>query len=600
MKCSACGAYNKYEYTKCYRCGTTLASDSDANKKDKILLEHKSPLKNTPSFRQTIIVESRPEQEMPQKIKTERQIDSKDKTNNDLWSMNTKKKPFFIRKNNTAPPVVALKNEFVQEDTDSTDSISKTKNNRIRKRAAKGTNLDKLSHFTQGSEIDVILPPEEKRKREKKEKEKSKLKWGRLIVVSVVAASIIIGLVIGFFYLFQGVFSGVTSLFSGHEELPNDGEPLVERLMINGQSWHRITFYGEDGERILIEDPIRSLSIQDGKSILLLDDFSYIPTSNSKNEEELPFIEVALKASKFSKNGDETLLNVPSYNIEVPLSPLKIVYPTDISMVVENTQVLVKIKVEPGSRVIIDNFNLTDIVDSDGYVTKFVNLESGINKIRIRVETYKHRAIDYDITVEQPAMDVPINLNSPDSSSLTEDVNIEGITEPGASIYVDTYNLSADVDLDQATGEFKFRYKLNAFGWNEIAIEATTKDGRKSTLIHRIERIPNHREYTKAAHKMDYEQLSTIANSIVGRIFKCSGEIQKRIETDTSRMYLFNVGGDKLQFIMIEYNGKQDFEIGKKYDVYADVSGTYENYPLLTGRFIYLIEDKAEETTETN
>ena len=38
---------------------------------------------------------------------------------------------------------------------------------------------------------------------------------------------------------------------------------------------------------------------------------------------------------------------------------------------------------------------------------------------------------------------------------------------------------------------------------------------------------------------------------------------------------------------MIEYTGNQEFEVGSRYKIYADVTGIYQNYPLLTGRFIY-------------
>ena len=34
MKCEVCGAYNKSDYNKCFRCGTDLTSDNDKSNKE--------------------------------------------------------------------------------------------------------------------------------------------------------------------------------------------------------------------------------------------------------------------------------------------------------------------------------------------------------------------------------------------------------------------------------------------------------------------------------------------------------------------------------------------------------------------------------------
>ncbi|MCK5130205.1 MAG: hypothetical protein KAQ68_10150, partial [Clostridiales bacterium] len=257
-------------------------------------------------------------------------------------------------------------------------------------------------------------------------------------------------------------------------------------------------------------------------------------------------------------------------------------------------------KVETRSRVLIADQNKTDIVDSEGYVSMFVNLNPGVNEILISVETYKHQKVEKVIFIEHPELDVPISLTSPPSISRTEKVIIKGVVEPETDVYVDTFKLAAEVDIEE-DGTFKFTYSLNKYGWNEIEIIATSPDGKSSTLVHRIDRVPNHHTYTRVAHKMDFEQLNTMAGSIVGRIFKCTGTVHSRIETETSRMYKFDVGTDVVNYIMIEYNGRHDFEIGEQYDVYADVAGVYENYPHLIGRFIYPIEEETPEepTTDT-
>ncbi len=632
MKCPLCGAYNKPEYNKCVRCGNDLASDGDGKNQEKIILEHHSPLKNTPSFREAVIVEEVRE-EVQKDIKPGTHVPDQDE--NDLW--HGKKKKRHADRNKKHVPVLSLKDESDTPDEKKED-VHKT---RTKKRAQSGSNLHKISNIREGQEVEVLIPPEVKKKKKKeKKKRKYNIRWGRLSIVSITAAVLIIGMVIGFIYLFRGVLSGVTDIFASREGLPNDGKPIVERVMINGQTWHRVTFYGEDGERILVDDPVRSLSIEDNKAVLLLDDTSFIPeTDVNIDDEEVAetddevfeepgaveevgaanyvkdggYVRVALKAALFTEDGEEKPLYVEPYNIPVPLSPLKLVYPTDPDLVVEYTQVFVKIKTTLGSRVIIDGVNLTDEVDSLGFVEKFVNLNEGLNEIKIVTETTKHRTNTEYIYVTRPEQDVSIELDSPNSSHREKDIWIEGTTEENATIYVDTLHLSANVSeegfvTNDETGEvrkkFKFRYVLSSYGWNEIKIQATTPDGRSSTLVHRVERDPDHREYTKQAWNIldNYDWLSSSTEALVGKIFSCRGEVIEREDTDTDRLYLFNVGTESQpRYVMLKYTGKQNIKIGETYDMYADVVGTYKNYPMLTVRFVYdwTPPEETEETAET-
>ncbi len=611
MKCNVCGAYNKTEYKKCIRCGNSLMTDEQSKKQEKILIEHQSPLKNTPTFREAVIIEEKKEEEIIKDIKpgTHNQLPD----DMDLWTGKPKKHHFNDRKRKSVP-VLSLKDESNESEEEDQPKSKVSHPSRTRDKT-KSSNLNKVSKLREGQEVEVILPPEPKKKQKKeKVKKKSNLKWGRIVLVSSMAGIVIFGLIIGFFYLFRGVFSSASQIFAGHEEMPNGGRPLVERIMIDGQTWHQITFYGEDGERVHIDEPINdSLSIQNNKTILYLDDSSFIPEEDTQDD-SAEYVEVALKASLFSQEGEEIPLSVDSYSIEVPLSPLKIVYPTEPGMKVDYTQVLVKIKVDSGSRVIIDDINLTDIVDTNGYAQKYVNLNEGDNEILVEVETYKHRRHTEIIEVRRPILDVSIELSSPPSTSHEDAVWIEGTVEPNAEVFVDTSRVAADVsypetvtvEKDDGTTEvrkkFKFKYALSSFGWNDIEMLVETPDGRSATLIHRIERIPDHRLYTRSAWPMQYDYLSQSTSALIGQVFVCNGTVIKREDTDTSRMYLFDVGVDGLQYIMIEYNGNQDFEVGEKYSIYADVTGTYDNYPLLQGRFIYDWEEPeatdppAEET----
>lgn len=534
MKCPLCGAYNKPEYKKCFRCGTDLADEQ---------LEHSRH--SSPESDQSGIWTHKPQRQ---------------------------KQPFYIKRTSPQESLVAIDDEAAADD------VAEKK---------ESVNIQKIRRLKQGQTVNVIVP-KKKEKKAPKIRKRGGIRWFRLVMSLVVISAVLGGLVVGFIYAFRGVSSGISNLFDDRNELPNGGVPLVERVMIDGQTWHKITFFGQDGERILVENPIRSLTVYNGKAELLIDDNSYIPDSTDENY-GTELITVKIKASRFSLNGEETVLDVPDYNIEVPLSPLKLISPAEQGAVVDYSQVFVKVKILPGSRIFIGSKNLTDMVDSEGYVSTYINLDPtiGDNVIPISVETENHRMNRYDLTVNRPILDPIIVLTDPPSERDYSEVILEGKTEPGATLTTNVKQYTADLSVD-ADGNFRFGAKLNAFGTNEITITATTTDGRTSSLTHYIERKPAHREYTMMAWPIDdYDYLVSATEHLIGRVYKCTGFAVKKEETEDASLYLYDIGGGTQKYIYLQYSGQYDFQLNVTYDIYADVIGSYKNYPLLIARFIY-------------
>ena len=185
MKCKVCGAYNKSEYKKCIRCGNPLLSSDEEKKQEKILVEHQSPLKNTPTFREALIVEEKSEEKVEKDIRPGTHDDIPDEV--DLWTGTEKKSRFLARKKKHVP-VLSIKDESAGKKEEKPDKEQDTSPTRRFSRPPSGSNLEKLSKIREGQEVEVLLPPEEKIKKKKaKEKKKRKLKWGRLILVSSVA-----------------------------------------------------------------------------------------------------------------------------------------------------------------------------------------------------------------------------------------------------------------------------------------------------------------------------------------------------------------------------------------------------------------------------
>ena len=296
-----------------------------------------------------------------------------------------------------------------------------------------------------------------------------------------------------------------------------------------------------------------------------------------------------LKATIFSPNNRERTVTVDPYTIDIPLSPLKLIEPKEQGAETSSNRVTIKVKVTPGSRVIIGSNNATDRVNADGMVSSTVALEAkGMNFIKITVETKKHRRNAYELQVNRPVLAVPIVL-SDDMEDSTSDPTIEvsGSTAPGADVTTDA-TLSGGMNLDKSTGVFSFRAKLRLWGWNAISLTATDGSGKTSTLVCMVNHVPALEGYTKQAWPMDYAYLSASTESLLGQVYVCEGMVTEKLQDDETDRYLFNIGtSDDPKNIVLEYAKESTLKVGQYYKLYADVIGTQDGYPVLSARFAY-------------
>ena len=621
MKCPKCGAYNKPEYKKCYVCNSMLPQEyieekNTKNKKDMwtqsafregeevdVTNTQKETLQSENTKKDSFYDISSMDEELSKEEKKQYSIYAKREQAKERGVWGEGKSSRYTRRGEGNIPVVALEDESQEEVT------------KKRKRGSKyaveplSKNATRIRNFREGQEIGIVVPPEpEKPKENKKDnlpkkktyKKKLNIKWGRLILVNLFAIVLLFGLIMGIIALTNKVSESMSQLFVPRNQLPNNGQPLVERVLKDGQEWHTITFYGEDGDKILVEDEShnlkRTLTIHNNQAVLSLDDYSYIPLEGEEFYGE-EFTYVDIKAWHFDKDGNETELSVPNYRIGVPLAPLTVIYPEEQGDTVYTTQVLVRVKVEPESRVIIGSKNMSGNIDSEGYTSTYINLDAkGLNEIPILVEVDGYRANDYALLVNSPEKDVDIELVDAPTETQASELVINGKTEPGSTVMMDDSVLPLLIDYIDVKddGSFYLKTRLNDFGENEIKLDVTAADGRTATLKHIIYRKPLEGAYTSRAWAFDYAALSASANKLLNNVYYMQGYVIERIDTPEAKMFLFNAGtAADPQYVIFEYNGLNDLRVdGFIYDVYADVQGKYENYPKLYARFIYESEDQ--------
>lgn len=446
-------------------------------------------------------------------------------------------------------------------------------------------NRQKLERLRGKREVQVVVPARPAPfVQSQQPRRRFKIKWPRMIVSSLIIIMLFVGVGYGAFMLYKLVAGAASQLTADKQGAAAVLDPKVENVMIDGEAWHKITFYGKDGDVVLVADPKRSLPIKNGKAELMLNDQGYIPEDLVEDK-----VIVSLEALIISPDGKNTKITINPYEIKVPLSPLKIVLPKEQEVTTNEDSILVKIKVTPGSnRVLIGETNVTDYVNKDGYVSTTVNLNpNGVNTILIVVETGKHRKNNYELKVTWPVMDVPIKLNDPPTKTVDSTVTIEGGTTPGSTIETNAI-VSGSISQPKSDGTFHFKVKLKRWGWNDISITSKAADGSSSTMVHRINHMPTLGSYTKDAQVLDYAYLCSAAENMVGRIFKIEGTIEKKLESDISDYYLFNVGTmNEPKMLAVEYSKEEGLKPNQYYSIFADVTGVLDNYPVLTARFVY-------------
>ena len=273
MKCPQCGTDNKRGSQTCYMCGYKLVKGNI-------------------------------------KISSSQQMWSR---SSDEPSSPDTSKPYrhrnrYANKPSVSEPLVVINDEDKQIFVDGKGTVSPS-------------NHQKLNKLKDGQVVRISVPTISGKKK--------KMNWPRFIFSLLGLLVVLAGFVFGFY---KGVKFVSALIYQKQQQSAFNAQPtvpLVERVMVDGASWHKITFYGQDGERIMITEPRRTLSIHNGTAELMLEDASYIPANPEAN---LSQVDVALQATLFTASGGEEPIAVPSFSVEIPLSPLTVISPEQQSV----------------------------------------------------------------------------------------------------------------------------------------------------------------------------------------------------------------------------------------------------------------------------
>ena len=368
-----------------------------------------------------------------------------------------------------------------------------------------------------------------------------------------------------------------------------------ETTMDDGRAAHSIVFYGKDGDQVFLPEMKRSLSISGGTARITIADADWF----SGDVSEVESANVCLSPVLIDERGMRTQLPALDLEIDVPDSPLQVISPASDNLNIVTSRYELEFQVVPGSTVLVNGENVTDIVDQTGHLSQNINVYPiGDNVYTIVVQTPNHHETRQEVVIHRQVFDIDVEVDASVSTvSQTETTTIKGTIEPGAAIRVETAYIEESLLVNGETGEFSFIAKLSTFGDNTVRFRVS-KEGKQDAVVSlTVEYIPSPSAYLDGAWRMDYEQLRKLYENWMGQRFECKGTIVDVYEDSGASMLVMDVSteGEPQLIILENKSSVAKPSIGQKCTAYADVSGRNmyndQYYPMLIARYIYFEDD---------
>lgn len=351
--------------------------------------------------------------------------------------------------------------------------------------------------------------------------------------------------------------------------------PELEAVQLSdGRNGHAITFFGNDGDVIYIEELEERFMVVGGRAVVEVADAEWFGPAGVN----LSTAEILLTPIQISESGGKRLLPIVSFTVEMPESPLQIISPTESYVTTLSSTYELKLKVVYGSTVLVGGEDVTGLVDRQGNLS--VNIAvypHGDNPVSILVQTPNHIEVRRDIVFYRQPMEIDLDLaaNTEFTSSLNS-MTIRGSVDPQASFAVETPYEKGSLKID-ANGDFSFRAAFDHLGYNTVTIRARKTGFQDSVISFQVYYVPTLNEYSRSAWKMDYQQVLYCWDIWDGRVFLCRGDIVAVLSEEPNVVVIDVSDNGSGQYLVIE-NLSDEFiaEPGGRYTIFADISGQAE------------------------
>ena len=369
-------------------------------------------------------------------------------------------------------------------------------------------------------------------------------------------------------------------------------DAIVTASLMDDLPAHTILIPGEERTTIYIRELHASYNVLDGFATIEVADHTWYDNLEGALDETM---DVTLTPFLKSASGKQTPLDLVTYQITIPLSPITLESPDALRTTVSTTMSAIKIVVRPGSRVMVNDKDCSDTVNSEtGEMSYNAMVQPiGDNPYKITVRSQYCRENSLTIVLYREKQEVPLDL-SVGTYGTTDQKNMKvtATTLPGAYVEVLTPHADLNItDLD-STGKFSFNAVFDHIGYNTISIKASYGNKKPSIVNHEVYYLPPADEYTKKAWPLTAEGYSELLNNLPVRIannqvYVVKGYVQYSVSDKPQRVVINTSEDGKSQPVLVENFTKIRWEVGKYYRIYADAASSYSSMPWLNARYTY-------------
>ncbi len=388
-------------------------------------------------------------------------------------------------------------------------------------------------------------------------------------------------------------FFGYSYFRTRWEEEKSSTQAVVVASMYNDQAAHTIMIPGTDGQQIYIRELHTSYIVSGGYATIEVADHTWYDALEEFLDETM---DVNLTPFVKTSSGQQRPMDVITYTIEIPASPIELLSPDAHRVVVASTMYAMRFKVRPGSRVYVNDTDVSDTVNSEtGEFSYNATVQPvGDNLFTVRVRSQYCRESSMQIILYREKQEIPLDLAADTYTSYTlEYMTIKCKTLPGATISIESPYTQVDITNLATTGAFSFEAHFDHIGYNTVKIRASFA-GRKDSLIeYQVYYVPSADVYTPKAWPLTAEGYSELISNVSVRaartqVYLVTGHLAYFVSEKPQMAVFYTSEDEKSQPVLVENYSSRTWEEGVYYRIYADAYSTYNAMPWLNARYTYL------------
>lgn len=591
MKCPACGQWNRASLPRCMKCGCALSMDATGEMTWKSTL--RDGQKPNAYYR------------MDENGLTDAQPDTRDTLAGEMQEFKVRKEEGLRRQrrmrstsqNRSAPTgrsvTTSVENIF---DSDVPQTAPHARHARHTRSRTMVIRPDMSDEYINDSNADEPLWAEQEMygtrwQSPRRETELTGIVSGRARRTRRLMRTLVILLIL--------VLLALVGFFGYHyweERMAREREAraaTVVASIVDDLAAHTIMIPGTDGSQIYIRELHTSYVVSDGfATIEIPDHLWYDDVEDFLNEQ----MDVTLTPYLKTASGKQQPLDTIAYTIDIPLSPIRMTKPDAFRTDVSSTMFSLSFVVRPGSRVFVNDTEVSDTVNSEtGEFSYNATVQPiGDNLFTIRSRSQYCRENRLDVVLYREPQEIPLDLAADTYTSYNEEyMKISCTTLPGATVTVESPYSDMNITSLATTGAFSFYAHFDHIGDNVVKIRSSYPGKKDSVINYTVYYLPPASVYTPKAWPLNEAGYAELISNIAVRaehtqVYVVMGHLDSFVSEKPQMAIFYTSEDEKSRPVMVENYTNTSWELGKYYRIYADAYSTYNSMPWLCGRYTYL------------